>query len=144
MGGNNNMNSNEEYDEVFEKYFPVFKTSTQRWLFMLGVTTAKIMSIEKEEYGIETFHRYLKDFKMSVTDLEGLAVRIFDKSMRLGRVDEILPLLETTEMYHAYMQDEHNLDNISVSDLNFYFITGFVHAWDFLKQLNDKIDESRV
>jgi CRISPR-associated protein Csh1 len=130
----NNMDT-ERYDKVFEEHFPLFNTAEKRWVFLLGVAARIIMDEQKNKYGQETLHDWFKNFEMRKDDFIRLKEKMYFKARQYDSTQDIGPIFEGSYLYFALIQDEKNLEKMSVAELNNYFLAGIYLSWNFRKYL---------
>lgn len=136
-----------EKDELFDDYFVRFKdlhnSPLKRGLFLLGAATRMFADLQYDERNSRPFLTELKSFKMNLTDFRGLVPKLQNKIIEYDYVEEEWKLnrmsiaLANASKYLLQVDKT----NMSVQEMNFYFVTGYHQGWDVGSYIGSKLKE---
>lgn len=110
------------FSELFEKFKPTFESPLKRGLFLLGVLTQLLLSVQFSKREAKPFLKYLKGLKMDEKDFKGLLPKIQNKLEEYDSFDKgKRKLAEETAYYLLSAGDDWKM---SIDEMNFYFAAG--------------------
>lgn len=137
------MESEELFDDYFVKFKDLYNSPLKRGLFLLGVATRMFVDLQYDERGSKPFLTELKSFKMNLTDFRGLVPKLQNKIIEYDYVEEKWKLnrmsiaLANASKYLLQVDKT----NMSVQEMNFYFVTGYHQGWDVGSYIGSKLKE---
>jgi CRISPR-associated protein Csh1 len=129
-------------ENLFKEYFAQFgeniKIAEKKALYLLGALTQRLLIIQKKKRGGQPFKKKLKNYKMDKEDFIQLITQIKEK---LDNYDSfyIKESLIIGEISNYFNSPEASW-NISLSQMNCYFIFGMSNYTAIYKILNDYVE----
>lgn len=120
----NDVIAAEELDLRIKRFFEEFSSTidndAKKAVFLTGVLTQHLLSIQKNDRGATPFRSQLKGLKMKEADIRALLPKIQQK-LEEYKKNYYIQLEKITSMY--YLKAGNNW-GMSIDELNFYFVLG--------------------
>lgn len=104
----------------FEEFSSTIDSDAKKAVFLTGVLTQHLLSIQKNDRGAAPFRSQLKGLKMKEADIRALLPKIQQK-LEEYKKNYYIQLEKITSMYYM---DAGNNWGMSIDELNFYFVLG--------------------
>jgi CRISPR-associated protein Csh1 len=107
-------------DQFFEEFKSAIDNSAKKAVFLTGVLTQHLLSIQQRDRGSTPFRSQLKGLKLKETDVKALLPKIQQK-LEEYKKNYYVQLEKIASLY--YLQAGENW-GMSVDEINFYFVLG--------------------
>ncbi|ADD03496.1 CRISPR-associated protein, TM1802 family [Thermoanaerobacter italicus Ab9] len=130
------------FDSFFAKYGPSFETPLKKGLVLLGALTELLLRKQYSDREAKPFMKNLKGLKMDEKDIKGLLPKVQNKLEEYDSFDKGKRLLAKEVSNYLLLAGDNW--NMSVDEINFYFVCGINLADELTNIIYKKEEEEKT
>ncbi len=110
------------FDSVFLNYIQQLDTPEKRGIFLLGALSKMLLNVQYRERKAQPFLVQLMGLKLDESKIKGLLPKVVNKFQEYKRFDTGKAKL--AESISEYMLQSEKRWNLTLDEINFYFVCG--------------------